>query len=358
MSKTVCQETNHYGKTINYLILTSAFVALYFTSKINYLLFHSLAEIFSITVAFSLFVIAWNSRSFIKNHYLLFIGIAYLFIGILDLLHTLSYKGMPLFPDYDFYANQLWIATRYLESISLLLAFFFLNSQKTIRPYSVLAFFTAITTLLVLSIFVWKNFPVCFVENQGLTPFKKYSEYIICTILSINIFFLYKYRTKFDPKIFILLLWAFIFTIIAELAFTFYISNYGLSNLVGHYFKIFSFLMVYFAIIKTGIDNPFSLIFRELDNANKQLKEEIVTRKKTEIELKTAIAEIKTLQGILPVCSYCKNIRDDKGYWSQIEAYISEHSAAKFSHSICPGCLKDHHPETHQSLVRNGTLMA
>ncbi len=345
-------------KIINYSILASAFVALYFTSKISYLLFHSLAEIFSIVVAFSLFVIVWNSRNFIKNQYLLFIGIAYLFIGILDLLHTLSYQGMPLFPDYDFYANQLWIATRYLESISLFLAFFLLNSQKTIRPYFVLAVFTAITTLLVLSIFSWKNFPECFVANQGLTPFKKYSEYIICSILSINIFLLYKHRNKFDHKVFNLLLWAFIFTIIAELAFTFYISNYGLSNLIGHYFKIFSFLMVYFAIIKTGIDNPLSLIFRELDNANKQLKEEIETRKKTEIELKTAITEIKTLQGILPVCSYCKNIRDDKGYWSQIEAYIVKHSAAKFSHSICPDCLKDHHPETYQSLVRKGKIKA
>ena len=348
------QAFNRYEKTINYVILAVCFIGLYFTTKVNYLLFHSLAEIFSIVVAFSLFVIAWNSKNFIKNQYLLFIGIAYLFIGFLDLLHTLSYKGMPIFPDYDFYANQLWIATRYMESISLLAAFYFLHSQKSIRPYLILSVFGAITTLIVLSVFVWKNFPECFIAGQGLTPFKKYSEYIICTILGVSIVLLYKNRAKFEPKVFGLLLWALIFSIVAELAFTFYISNYGLSNLVGHYFKILSFLMVYFAIIKTGIDSPFSLIFRELDDTNKQLREEIEIRKKTEAELNSAIAEIKTLQGILPVCSYCKNIRDDQGSWSRIEAYISKHSDAQFSHGVCPDCMKEHHPKTHRTLVQKG----
>ncbi len=340
MDKTVSQEINRYGKTINGSILTVVFIGLYFTSKISYLLFHSLTEIFSVVVAFSLFVIAWNSRKFIQNQFLLFIGIAYLFIGILDLLHTLSYKGMPLFPDYDFYANQLWIATRYLESISLFIAFYFLHKQKTISPYCILSVFTVITILIVLSVFSWKIFPECFVVDQGLTPFKKYSEYVICSILSINIFLLAKHRGNFEPKVFYLLLWAFIFTIISELAFTFYISNYGLSNLIGHYFKLFSFLMVYFAIIKNGIENPFELVFRELDNTNKQLKEEIEIRKKTEIELNGAIAEIKTLRGIIPICSYCKKIRNDQGAWDIMESYITKHSHAQFSHGACPDCFK------------------
>ena len=61
--------------------------------------------------------------------------------------------------------------------------------------------------------------------------------------------------------------------------------------------------------------------------------------------LEKALAEVNTLSGLLPICSYCKNIRDDKGYWSQIESYIYKHSDAKFSHSICPGCAKKHYPE-------------
>jgi PAS domain S-box-containing protein len=57
-------------------------------------------------------------------------------------------------------------------------------------------------------------------------------------------------------------------------------------------------------------------------------------------ELQDALAKVKTLSGFLPICSSCKNIRDDEGYWNQIETYIRDHSEAEFSHSICPDCAK------------------
>src|SRR4030042_1742409 len=97
--------------------------SLYLTSIYDFLLFHSLGEVFSIVVAFSIFVLAWNSKRFIDNKYLLLIGIAYLFVGIIDLLHTLSYKGMGVFQGYDTnLPTQLWIAGRYVQSVSLLAA--------------------------------------------------------------------------------------------------------------------------------------------------------------------------------------------------------------------------------------------
>jgi PAS domain S-box-containing protein len=61
--------------------------------------------------------------------------------------------------------------------------------------------------------------------------------------------------------------------------------------------------------------------------------------------LETAIEEIKALKGILPICSSCKKIRDDKGYWQQIETYISDHSDAEFTHSLCPDCIKKLYPD-------------
>ena len=61
-------------------------------------------------------------------------------------------------------------------------------------------------------------------------------------------------------------------------------------------------------------------------------------------ELKQALSEVKTLRGFLPICANCKKIRDDKGYWNRIEAYIEEHSNAQFSHGICPECAKKLYP--------------
>jgi C4-dicarboxylate-specific signal transduction histidine kinase len=81
-------------------------------------------------------------------------------------------------------------------------------------------------------------------------------------------------------------------------------------------------------------------------------KNEIVRRSKAEkqnqemiLELQDALAKIKTLSGFLPICASCKKIRDDKGYWNQIESYISNHSEAEFSHGICPECAKKLYPD-------------
>jgi len=77
---------------------------------------------------------------------------------------------------------------------------------------------------------------------------------------------------------------------------------------------------------------------QELSDANKNLETSI-------IDLQKALVEVKQLSGLLPICSYCKSIRDDKGYWNQIEAYITEKSDAQFSHSICKECAKKHFPD-------------
>jgi response regulator RpfG family c-di-GMP phosphodiesterase len=61
--------------------------------------------------------------------------------------------------------------------------------------------------------------------------------------------------------------------------------------------------------------------------------------------LESALEEIKTLHGLLPICSFCKKIRDDNGYWNQLEEYFSRHSDLDFSHSICPDCLKKHYKD-------------
>jgi PleD family two-component response regulator len=61
-------------------------------------------------------------------------------------------------------------------------------------------------------------------------------------------------------------------------------------------------------------------------------------------QLQKALGEIKILQGIIPICANCKKVRDDNGFWNQVEAYITEHSEAKFSHGICPTCAKELYP--------------
>ncbi|MDK9706469.1 MAG: transporter substrate-binding domain-containing protein [Desulforhopalus sp.] len=92
---------------------------------------------------------------------------------------------------------------------------------------------------------------------------------------------------------------------------------------------------------------------------NKSLQREISARQKVELErndlitsLKQALSEVKTLQGFLPICSSCKRIRNDTGYWQQIEHYIEDHTDSKFSHSICPDCINTLYPEMAGKILR------
>ncbi len=77
---------------------------------------------------------------------------------------------------------------------------------------------------------------------------------------------------------------------------------------------------------------------RELQNLNASLQ----ARNE---ELRAALANVKTLQGLLPICSSCKRIRDDEGYWHQVESYVRAHSEADFSHGLCPTCVERYFPE-------------
>ena len=89
------------------------------------------------------------------------------------------------------------------------------------------------------------------------------------------------------------------------------------------------------------------VLFFENKNISKRKQAE-KEREKLITELKDAVNKIKTLRGLLPICSNCKKIRDDKGYWKQIESYISDHSEAEFTHGICPKCAKKFYPELFQ----------
>ncbi len=245
---------------------------LYLTSLYSYLLFHSIAELFSVVIAVGVFAIAWNSRRFLENNYLLFLGIAYLFVGGLDLLHALAYKGMEVFPGRGAdLPTQLWIAARYLESLSLFLAPVWLG--RRLRPHLVFLIYLVVSAFLILTIFD-RVFPACFVEGSGLTPFKIISEYLICAILLGAMAMLWRRRQEFDSGVLRLLIWSIVLTIGSELAFTYYVSVYGTANLVGHLLKIVAFYLVYKALIETGLMKPYNLLFRNLKLTEEAVRKE------------------------------------------------------------------------------------
>lgn len=75
-----------------------------------------------------------------------------------------------------------------------------------------------------------------------------------------------------------------------------------------------------------------------------------IERQKLWTELRQAIDQIKTLEGLLPICCYCKGIRDERGFWQPLESYIKNHSGAELSHGICPACAEKHHSDLYRNI--------
>jgi PAS domain S-box-containing protein len=292
------KENARHSTIVPTLVYGALFLlGLYGASLYSFLLFHCLAETFSVVIACGIFVLAWNSRHLIDNPYLVFMGIAFLSIGALDFLHTLAYKGMGVFPaSGSNLPTQLWIAARYVQSISFLLAPW-LMKRKVHYP-AVLGICLSAVALLVLSTFTWSIFPDCYVEGVGLTPFKKISEYIISSFLVVAILLLLRRRGDFDPQVLRLLSLSLTLTVFSELAFTFYVDVYGFFNLLGHFFKVAAFYFFYKAIIETGLVTPYNLLFRDLKQSEEALRNahdglEVRVRERT-AELTRAYESLKT----------------------------------------------------------------
>jgi PAS domain S-box-containing protein len=265
----------NYKNIIIILICFITILALYYVSIKNYLLFHSLVELFGIVVICVIFIITLNLRNRISNNYIIFLGYGLLFVAFLGILHTLAYKGINIFPDHPGVnlATQLWIAARYVESITLFIAPYYLT-RKFKDPVIILVF-SLITTFIIISIFYWNIFPQCFDDFSGLTSFKKISEYVISIILLLSIFTVLRKKEYFDRKILIFVLCAITFKILTELSFTEYSSAYDIINFIAHIFAVISYFFIYLALISTVLTKPFDLMFRDLQNKNIEYINEI-----------------------------------------------------------------------------------
>jgi PAS domain S-box-containing protein len=295
------------------------FLGLYGVSLYSYLLFHSLVEGFSIVIACSIFALLWNSRRIIDNPYLGIIGIAYLFVGGFDFLHTLAYKGMGVFPEHGAnLATQLWIAGRYLQGISFVIAPLWM--KRTVNYPVFLRVYFFVSAFLVFSIFALGIFPDCYLEGAGMTPFKVSSEYVISSSFGLAIVLLLVRRRDFDPRVLRLLCISLLLSVFSELTFTHYVDVYGFFNFLGHFFKVVAFYFFYKAVIQTGLVTPYNLLFRNLkqsEEALRQAHDELETRVKQRTAELTRTYEALKAEGFVRERTE-EALRDSEIQYSQV----------------------------------------
>lgn len=228
----------------------------------NFLLFHSIAELFSIIVGFAAAVVAWYSRDWVGRNYLLLLGLGQFFVGGIDILHTLSYEGAGIINGHGSNLSiQLWLAGRLLEAVCFLVAVW-VPQRRYSERWLVAVLLSAFVTL------VGSAFggfiPVAFVAGVGVTPFKMGTEFLLVAVFLVVLLRLRHRAGDYDPAIYALLCLSVGAKLLTELCLSWYSDPFGLTHLIGHLLKIFGAWAFLKAVVDSGVRRPQSLIFGAL----------------------------------------------------------------------------------------------
>lgn len=238
-------------------------VGLVAVSRYSYPLFHTLIELATVAVAAALFLVAWNTRRFLEDDYLLFLATAFLFVAGVDVLHTLAFAGIALFPGYGpSLPSQLWLIARFAQAVALLVSPWFIGRKSDLRVAAVA--YSLPVGLALLAVFAVRAFPATQDASGAVTGFKVGAEWVIMAVLAGSMVTLWAARRRVDGAVVRLLTWSIGLTILSEFAFTLYSGPYDLVNLAGHFLKLVAFYLLYRAIIGTALVRPYSLLFRQL----------------------------------------------------------------------------------------------
>ncbi len=252
----------------NVILLAVSLFTLILVAHYSYLVFHVLVKVFSIVIAFSLFTITWNIRKTLANPYLLLIGLASLFTGLLTLLHMVSYEGMGILKEEALnLAPQFWIASIFMHAITLVVGFLLIKLKKQPPVSLILTIYTIATAFIILAIAYWKIVPDSYVPGVGQTSFKVYSEFVVILTMIAALYLLFWNKSYFDPQTYRWLFYSMVFVMITELSFALFISNSDVLSQIGHYFKLVAFYLLYKANVEEGFRKPAETLYKTIKDS-------------------------------------------------------------------------------------------
>lgn len=258
-------------------IAISLLIFIVVISKQNFRILIVIFELASIAVAIAIFSLVWNARWNEKDSFLAAIGLSFLFTAVLDAAFLFTLVDSPFLGSITFNTTiQLWIAARYIQCITLLVAFILIGRNISADgkydaailalPYAVLTIGSLFTIL------VSRTFPVCDVAFGNYTLFKIGSEFIISAILVVGLFVLVRHRDHLDAEVWKYLVLSQVLLIFGEISFALSVSTSELTNFLGYFCRFISIYFIYRAIVVIGISRPFDLLFLELQQHERALQ--------------------------------------------------------------------------------------
>jgi putative nucleotidyltransferase with HDIG domain len=259
----------------------AAIACLFALSQYNVLLFRTSVELLSFVAALGAFAIAWNAREYLGNGYLSLVGLSCLFVATLDVARVLAYEGTNVIPGGGTnLATQLWLAARYVQSVTLLVAPAF--TRRRLRVPLTLATYGGIVGLVVLTVLAWRIFPTCYIDGVGFTAFKTASDYAIAAALVAASVLLLRKRREFDSRAMRWLVAALGVMLGAEGVSAFSPGASSVPYASSLILKLASFVLMCRALIEAGVRRPFERIFRRLKESEAELE---MTNEKLELRV-------------------------------------------------------------------------
>jgi len=238
-------------------------------SGINYLLFHSVVEIITIAVAMMLVAVAYIAGR--KNNLVFRIGSLYAVVLAIDILHTLSYEGINVFPSWETnHSAQFWVLARVIESSGIALALLLPACKRCNIAYTVFYAFAGATGIAMIATGV---FPVCYLDGTGLTVCKVTMEYITIAIIVLTLFLLKRAKSLEIKPYRQYILYALLFTALAEFFFTLYIDPYSITPVIGHVFRLISYFVILEGVVFRSLKEPFNTLYEEMNVMVEELTE-------------------------------------------------------------------------------------
>jgi PAS domain S-box-containing protein len=263
-------------------------------NKSTYLFFHNSTEFFSMMVSFSLFGVGWYSYDQSRDRRALFLGVSFLAVGLVDFMHTMSNAAMPAFitSNSTNKSTQFWITARLLDSSALLVsAFVYPDTQS--RWLSKTCLMTAAVAISVLTfvgvIFFESGLPATAIQGIGLTPLKRYAEFLVIFFLMTAGVLYWKRMKRTGDRRLLYFLAALIISIFSEAIFASYKTGFDTYNVLGHIYKVVAFYLIYKGVFATAVEKPYV----GLSDSNEKLRVEIAERKHAEEEIRKLNEELE-----------------------------------------------------------------
>ncbi|AOP36316.1 hypothetical protein A0128_20050 [Leptospira tipperaryensis] len=242
----------------------------------DYLVFHNIAEVFSITVSVSIFGLGWFTYKRTRNYHSLFIAVSFLTVGLFDFMHALAYSGMSdlITPNTPNKSTQFWILARITTALGILFSAFFYTRKQSLRINSFWLLFISLSltfAALYTVSFYQAALPETYIPGQGLTKLKINLEYFIIFLNIISLAIHTKLYVDSKNENLKYLLAGLILFIFCDFSMTVYTNVFDTFSVLGHTYKIVSFYLIYKSIFITSVNEPYdTLLF-----INKRLENEI-----------------------------------------------------------------------------------